>query len=199
MIKKISIGFVVLALTASCVSKKVYTDLENKYADLKKENRKLLDDGEDCTKSKNDLDLANTSLKSELDKTKLERDKLLADYTASDKTLKTLQASYKALEKNSDEALETNMNKNRELLAQLEAKQKALAAEQDRLNKLKSDLQASSTRLAELEGLMAAKDASMKKLKETLSKALNSFEGKGLTVQQKKRKSICFYGKQITI
>ena len=188
MIKKISIGFVVLALTASCVSKKVYTDLENKYADLKKENRKLLDDGEDCTKSKNDLDLANTSLKSELDKTKLERDKLLADYTASDKTLKTLQASYKALEKNSDEALETNMNKNRELLAQLEAKQKALAAEQDRLNKLKSDLQASSTRLAELEGLMAAKDASMKKLKETLSKALNSFEGKGLTVQQKNGK-----------
>ena len=47
MIKKIAIGFVVLALTASCVSKKVYTDLENKYADLKKENRKLLDDGED--------------------------------------------------------------------------------------------------------------------------------------------------------
>jgi chemotaxis protein MotB len=188
MIKKIAIGFVVLALTASCVSKKVYTDLENKYADLKKENRKLLDDGEDCTKAKNDLDLANTSLKSELDKTKLERDKLLADYTASDKNLKTLQASYKALEKNSDEALETNMNKNRELLAQLEAKQKALAAEQDRLNKLKSDLQASSTRLAELEGLMAAKDASMKKLKETLSKALNSFEGKGLTVQQKNGK-----------
>jgi chemotaxis protein MotB len=188
MIKKIAIGFVVLALTASCVSKKVYTDLENKYADLKKENRKLLDDGEDCTKAKNELDLANTSLKSELDKTKSERDKLLADYTASDKNLKTLQASYKALEKNSDEALETNMNKNRELLAQLEAKQKALAAEQDRLNKLKSDLQASSTRLAELEGLMAAKDASMKKLKETLSKALNSFEGKGLTVQQKNGK-----------
>jgi chemotaxis protein MotB len=188
MIKKIAIGFVVLALTASCVSKKVYTDLENKYADLKKENRKLLDDGEDCMKAKNELDLANTSLKSELDKTKSERDKLLADYTASDKNLKTLQASYKALEKNSDEALETNMNKNRELLAQLEAKQKALAAEQDRLNKLKSDLQASSTRLAELEGLMAAKDASMKKLKETLSKALNSFEGKGLTVQQKNGK-----------
>ena len=42
MIRKISIGLVVLALTTSCVSKKVYTDLENKYIDLKKENRKLL-------------------------------------------------------------------------------------------------------------------------------------------------------------
>ena len=188
MIKKISLALVVLAVMASCVSKKVFNDLENKYTDLKKENRKLLDDNEECTRAKNDLDLANTFLKSEWDKTKSERDKLLSDYNSADKNLKTLQASYHALEKNSDEALEANMNKNRELLAQLEAKQKALATEQDRFNKLKGDLQAKSERLAELESLMAAKDASMKKLKETLSKALNSFEGKGLTVQQKNGK-----------
>jgi chemotaxis protein MotB len=35
---------------------------------------------------------------------------------------------------------------------------------------------------------MAAKDANMRKLKETLSSALNGFEGKGLTVQQKNGK-----------
>jgi chemotaxis protein MotB len=34
--------------------------------------------------------------------------------------------------------------------------------------------------------LIAAKEATMKK-KETLSNALNSFEGKGLTVEQKKQ------------
>jgi chemotaxis protein MotB len=45
---------------------------------------------------------------------------------------------------------------------------------------------------------MAAKEASMKKLKETLSKALNSFEGKGLTVQQKTA-SLRLYGKQIVV
>ena len=188
MIKKIVLGAVVIALTVSCVSKKVYNELENKYSDLKKENRRLLDDGEDCIKAKNELDLAHTTLKSELDKTKSERDKLLSDFNSSDKNLKTLQASYNALEKNSDEALAANMNKNRELLSQLEAKQKALATEQDRFNKLKGDLQAKSERLAELEALMAAKEASMQKLKETLSKALNSFEGKGLTVQQKNGK-----------
>ena len=188
MIKKIVLGAVVIVLTVSCVSKKVYNELENKYSDLKKENRRLLDDGEDCIKAKNELDLANTTLKSELDKTKSERDKLLSDFNSADKNLKTLQASYNALEKNSDEALEANMNKNRELLSQLEAKQKALATEQDRFNKLKGDLQAKSERLAELEALMAAKEASMQKLKETLSKALNSFEGKGLTVQQKNGK-----------
>ena len=188
MIRKISIGLLVLALTTSCVSKKVYTDLENKYIDLKKENRKLLDDGEDCIKAKNDLELANTDLKSELDQTKSERDKLQADYTAASKNLKTLQASYSALEKNSDEALAANMNKNRELLAQIESKQKALATEQDRLNKLKTELDSSSKRLSELEAYIAAKDASMKKLRETLSKALNAFEGKGLTIEQKNGK-----------
>jgi chemotaxis protein MotB len=188
MIKKISVALVVLAVTSSCVSKKVFNDLENKYTELKKENRRLQDEGEDCIKAKNELDLANSSLQSELDKTKSERDKLLADYNAADKNLKTLQASYKALEKNSDEALEANMNKNRELLAQLESKQKALAAEQDRLNKMKAELDASSKRLNELESYIAAKDASMKKLKETLSKALNAFEGKGLTVEQKNGK-----------
>src|SRR5690606_14644781 len=45
--------------------------------------------------------------------------------------------------------------------------------------------ESSSKRLDELEAMMAAKDANMRKLKETLSKALNSFEGKGLTVHQK--------------
>lgn len=188
MIKKISIAVLVLTLTASCVSKKMYTELENKFAELKKENRKLQDEGEDCAKEKADLDMAYNSLKEELAKTKADRDKFLADYTATDKNLKTLQASYSALEKNSDDALKTNMDKNRELLSQLEAKQRALAAEQAKFEKIKGDLQASSARLAELEGLMAAKEASMKKLKETLSKALNSFEGKGLTVQQKNGK-----------
>jgi chemotaxis protein MotB len=45
-------------------------------------------------------------------------------------------------------------------------KGKALALEQERLSKVH--------RLQELEDLIAAKEASMKKLKETLSKALNS-------------------------
>ena len=188
MTKKIILAAAILTLTASCVSKKVYTDLENKYAELKKQNRELQDQGDDCIKAKADLDMAYASLKEELQKTKSDRDKLQSDFTSSDKNLKTLQASYTALEKNSDDALKTNMDKNRELLSQLEAKQKALAAEQARFDKLKGDLQKSSQRLAELESLMASKDASMKKLKETLSKALNSFEGKGLTVQQKNGK-----------
>jgi chemotaxis protein MotB len=185
MIKKISLGLVVLMLSTSCVSKKIYNDLENKFADLKKENRKLSDDNEDLTKVKNQLELDGAKLKSDYDKLKAEHDKLVADYAAKDKSFKTLQASYNALEKDSNDALSANINKNRELLAQLEAKEKSMAAEQDRLNKLKADLDASSKRLGELEAYIAAKDASMKKLKETLMKSLKAFDGKGLTVHEK--------------
>jgi chemotaxis protein MotB len=185
MIRKIALAFVVLSLTTSCVSKKIYQDLENKYADLKKEHNALSDENTALKTDKNQLETDKNKLQSELDKTKAERDKLAADYAATKKNLDNLKASYAALEKDSNDALEANINKNRQLLAELEAKQKALAAEQDRLNKLKKDLEASSTRLAELEKMMADKEAAMKKLKETLSKSLKAFEGKGLTVTEK--------------
>ena len=52
MIKKASIGLLVLALsTTSCVSKKIYNDLESKYADLKKENRSMADENADLLKA----------------------------------------------------------------------------------------------------------------------------------------------------
>lgn len=188
MIKKISLGLLVLSLTTSCVSKKIYADLENKFTELKKENRKLADENDELNKSKNQLGLDGENLKTELAKTKAERDKLLADYAAADKNLKTLQASYSALEKNSDESLQANMNKNRELLAQLEAKEKTLSAEKERLDKLKAELDSSAKRLSELESLIATKDAGMKKLKETLTKSLKAFDGKGLTVHEKNGK-----------
>ncbi|MDD3004377.1 OmpA family protein [Flavobacterium sp.] len=188
MIKKISVGLLLLALTTSCVSKKLYNDLENKYADLKKENREISDNNETLTQAKNNLELEKTSLQDELNKTKAQRDKYLADLTAAQNNLNNLQSSYSALEKNSDDALKTNMDKNRELLAKLEAKEKALAAEQARLNKLMADFQERSNRVAELEGVINAQGENLKKLKETLSKALNAFEGKGLTVEQKNGK-----------
>jgi chemotaxis protein MotB len=185
MIKKISLGILMLTMASSCVSKKIYTDLENKLAELKKQHRTLEDENEALKTSKNQFETENGTLKSELDKTKLERDKLAADYAATSNNLKALQSSYNALEKNSDEALKANLDKNRDLLAKLESKEKALASEKDRLNKLSADLKDRSDRVNELEGLIAAKEASLKKLKETLSKSLKAFEGKGLTVQQK--------------
>jgi chemotaxis protein MotB len=181
MIKKISLGLVVLALSTSCVSKKIYTDLENKYANLKKENRSLSDENEELLKAKNQLESDRDALKNDLSKLKSERDKLTADQKALNEKIARLQDSYNALEKNSNDALQSNLKKNRDLLAELEANGKALSIEQERLSK-------NAQRLKELEDMIAAKEATMRKLKETLSKALNGFEGKGLTVEQKNGK-----------
>nr|WP_315253652.1 OmpA family protein [uncultured Flavobacterium sp.] len=181
MIKKISIGLLILALSTSCVSKKIYNDLETKFADLKKESRAISDENAALLASKMQLESEKEALKKNLDDVNANLAKVQADYEAVKNKMKVMQDSYAALEKNSNEALEANMKKNRDLLAQLDAKAKALALEQEKLN-------ASSQRLQELEDLIVAKEASMKKLKETLSKALNGFEGKGLTVEQKNGK-----------
>ncbi len=188
MIQKIATGLLLLALTTSCVSKKIFTDLETKYADLKKEKNALSDENESLKTSKNQAELDKESLNSELKKIKAERDKLATDYNSASTNLKNLQNSYNALEKNSSESLKANLDKNRDLLTQLENKEKVIAAEQARLAKLNSDLKDRSNRVSELEGLIATKEASMKKLKETLSKSLKGFEGKGLTIEQRNGK-----------
>ncbi len=181
MIQKIAFGLLLITLSTSCVSKKIYTDLEKKYADLKKDYRTIEDENAQLIQARKQLELDRETVMAELERVKLERNKWQTDFDAASKKYAALQDSYAALEKNSNESLKANLAKNRELLEQLEAKEKSLALEQERLN-------ASSKRLNELETLIAAKEASMKKLKETLSNALNGFEGKGLTVEQKNGK-----------
>ena len=181
MIKRISVGLLIMALSTSCVSKKIYNDLESKFTDLKKENRTVEDENAELLQDKNQLELDRDALISDLNKSKSELNKWKADYASAQNRFQVLEDSYAALEKNSGDALQNNMKKNRDLLEQLDEKGKVLALEQERLSK-------SGQRLQELEDLIAAKEASMRKLKETLSKALNSFEGKGLTVEQKNGK-----------
>ncbi len=188
MLKTMSLLLVVTLLSTSCVSKKLYTDLEDKYADLKKDNRTLSDENTDLktmlNQSKNDL----AKLQMEYDKTFSERNMLQGEYDAIQSNLENLKASYDALEKNSSAAIADNSKKNRELLAQLESKEQALAAENARLENLKQQLESRSQRVAELESVIANKDAAMSKLKDAVSKALTNFEGKGLTVEQRNGK-----------
>jgi chemotaxis protein MotB len=185
MIKKLSLIALTLVLSTSCVSKKIYTDLENKYADLKKENRKISDENTELSKALTAAQNELAKLQKNYDATLAQRDKLQQDYEATKTSLDNLQKSYEALEKNSSSAIAENAKKNRELLAQLEAKEQALAAENARLEKLKKDMDLRSQRIAELESIISSKDAAMTKLKNAISKALTNFEGKGLTVEQR--------------
>ena len=185
MIKKLSLIALTLVLTTSCVSKKIYTDLEDKYATLRRENRKIIDENAELKKdlliSQNKL----SQLQRDYDNSVSRLSQLQKDYEVTKTNLDNLQQSYQALEKNSSSAIAENAKKNRELLAQLEAKEQALAAENARLQKLKQDMEARSQRILELENVIASKDAAMNKLKDAISRALTNFEGKGLTVEQR--------------
>lgn len=178
----------VLSLSTSCVSKKIYTELEDKYAELKKNYNGLEDENQGLKAFQNQAEIDLKKLREELEKLQQERKQLQSDLAATQNSLKNLQNSYAALEKNSNESLEANMKKNRELLAQLDAKEKALQQERTRLEKLQADLKDRSQRVDELEQMIANKEKSLRTLRETLSKALNNFEGKGLTVEMKNGK-----------
>ncbi|WP_223549682.1 OmpA family protein [Aestuariivivens sp. NBU2969] len=185
MIKKTLLTVLTLALVTSCVSPKVYKDLEAKYDNLKKENRKLSDENELLNSAKIAAENELKQLKAAYEEAVAQRDKLQADYNATKANYEALKDSYDALEKNSSAAIAANSQKNRELLAQLEAKEQALAAENARLEKLKRELEDRSNRVAELESVIAAKDEAMSALKDAISRALTDFEGKGLTVEQR--------------
>ena len=185
MFKRISLLVLSITLITSCVSPKVYKDLEDKYANLKRENKKLSSDYDDLLKLKNEAQNSLSKLQGQYDEAVAQLDKLQSDYNATKSSLDNLKASYDALEKNSSSEIAKNAQKNRELLAQLEAKEQALAAENERLKNLKKELDARSNRVQELESVIAAKDAKMNRLKDALSRALTNFEGKGLTVEQR--------------
>jgi len=127
MIKKISLSVLALILMTSCVSSKVYEDLEAKYTDLKKENKTLKDENNELLAAKNKAENDLKSLQKQYDEAASSRDKLASELAALQNTYDNLKSSYDALEENSSSAIEANLKKNRELLAQLEAKNWSLS------------------------------------------------------------------------
>lgn len=175
----------VIGAMSSCVSSKVYNDLQSRYDALKGEKEELLSENQGLDGANNDLENKLNSLQGKYDTLLAERNQLRQDYDAAKSNLDNLKASYEALEENSSAAISANVEKNKELLKQLEAKERALAEERSALETLKRTLDERSERVDELEGLIAAKDEAMNKLKDAISSALLDFEGKGLTVEQR--------------
>lgn len=190
--KKLLIILLATSTLTSCVPAKKFKDLEARYSRLRKDNRNLSDKLKDADNmiDQNEIDLNN--LQKDRDALFSKVEKLENDYASAKANLEQLQASYDALQSNSSAMIAENSKKNRELLAELESKRKdltdkttALEAERKRLEQLQKDLADRSARVDELEGVIAAKDAKMRALKESISKALTDFEGKGLTVEQR--------------
>ena len=188
MFKKITLSILTAALAVSCVSKKVFVDLEDKYNQLKDEKKELLvqNDELQLNKNKNDdyikkLEAKQTDLLQKNKASQREADALRNSYIELKKT-------YDMLASKSSTALEQNAVENRKLLSQLDEKETKLMEEGARLRKLEGELSARSSRIDELEKLIAEKEAAMQDLKNTVANALKGFEGKGLTIVNKNGK-----------
>ena len=180
---KIVFGLLLTGLLTSCVSSKIYDDLKNKYDLLTLENESLMSQLDASGGNEDIYTVAN--LRKEIEKLTSEKSRLAMELAASESNYDRLKSSYDALEANSSSALSENLERNRNLLIQLEERENALALESARLEKLKKDLAARSRRVEELEGIIASKDAKMNALKNAISAALTNFEGNGLTVEQR--------------
>ena len=172
-------------MLTSCVSSKVYKDLESRFDELKEERAQLADENYDLQKENNKLNNEKIGLNKSLEELKAERDRLQQEYAATKKSLAGLRASYDALEQQSSAAISENAKRNRDLLADLEQQERVLDQKRMELEALRKQMQSQAGRVAELEGVLAAKEQAMRNLKEAISKALLDFEGNGLTVEQR--------------
>jgi chemotaxis protein MotB len=168
----------ILPLCTSCVSSKIFNEIESRYATLKGENTSLETAHKQLIKNYDSLRYHYGELVGQYEK----QSQLLATTSG---TLATLKDAYVALEQNSNEALQASIEKNRGLLEEIQIKEGELLSERTRLDSLKRELSSRIARVEELEGLVADKEALMSALKTALTDALVSFKGNGLSVEQR--------------
>jgi chemotaxis protein MotB len=173
---------------SSCVSKKVYEDLERKYNRLTNSNSELIDQNESLVAERNALQTDLKNLESSIRDLNDRKLGLEQEYQAAQDRLDKLIASYDALQSESASELTEKATTIRQLLKELEEKEAQLETENSRLQKLQVELNERSQTIAELQDLIAAKEAKMNALKNAVSNALKGFEGKGLTVTHKNGK-----------
>ena len=168
----------ILPLCTSCVSSKIFNEIESRYATLKGENAVLETEHDQLIKNYDSLRYHYGELVGQYEK----QSQMLATTSG---TLATLQDAYTALEQNSNEALQASIEKNRGLLEEIQIKEGELLSERTRLDSLRNELSSRISRVEELEGLIADKEALMSTLKNALADALVSFKGNGLSVEQR--------------
>jgi len=188
MLKKTAILFIIAITLNSCVSKKIYQELETKFNNLRSSNSELIEEKDNLLAAKKTLEADLEKLNSDYDALKTEKEILDTELISLQNRYKNLDESYNALSSQSSKKLAEQSQKNQELLLQLEEKERKLAIESARLEKLQSELAERSNQINELQGLIDAKEAQMQQLKNAISSALLNFEGKGLTVVQKNGK-----------
>jgi chemotaxis protein MotB len=188
MFKQITFLIVISLFFSSCVSKKVYQELETKFNKLRSSNAELIQEKDELLAAKKLLEADFDKLNKEYDDLKVQHKLLNEEHESLQNKFDNLEESYRVLSNQSSSELMEQARKNEDLLAKLEEKENSLADERARLEKLQKELAARSEQIDELQRLISAKENQMQQLKNAISKALHNFEGKGLTVEHKNGK-----------
>ena len=160
--KKITAFIVILLCLNSCVSNRVFNDLESRYAQLKDNFNRQTKSIENLNTEIKDLTKKFVTLKETLEITE---DSL----NQKQQKLEQLESSLDLLKQNSETELKERIAENEALMEKIAERENELA---DRM-----------ARVDELEGLITRQQEAMRNLKEKLSDALLNFEDKGLTVE----------------
>jgi chemotaxis protein MotB len=179
-------------LFTGCVTLKQFDELQSDFDKIQNENQKLTLGGQD-----GEIDRREMAGRIEV----LERSQLslASDTTRIGRALRQSIDEIERLEELNDvltsesSARMTAINEeNRALLTDLSRTRSELQQQEDALNELRSNLEVRekelserSQRIAELEGLLAARDAAAEALRSQLAQALLGFADKGLSVEQR--------------
>ena len=151
----------------SCVSTKVFNDLESRYAKIKIAANAYEKSRDSLLQAKTLLDSKYQEQKTSLSQTKSKLEKAL-------ETQSEWEKKYALLKENSEEKIQNKIAENNALLKEIALR--------------KTELQSRGERVDQLEQMIQNQQNALQTLKESISNALLNFEGKGLTVEQRSGK-----------
>lgn len=193
--KKFVLFALILSTSLSCVSSKVFKDLQGKFADLEAENADLRKGRDEAQASGEVVGNRLTNLQSELEGLRAKSAESQTALENLNNRYQDLNRSYEYLLDNNNDLLASNQEENRKLVekltklqADLAIKEDSLKTENDRLQKLGVAIQSREARIFELESAMSRKDSTVEMVRLRLKNALLNFEGKGLTVEEREGK-----------
>ena len=152
---------------SSCVSTKVFNDLESRYSEMKIQRYKLQNSQDSLQQSWDRLNNNWNKTKSYLNRS---RDSVILGLGE----IKILKEEFALLMENSNFKIQKSISKNNSLLREIALKETELYSRSERVN--------------QLEKIIDDQKQALNDLKEQLSDALLNFEGKGLTVEQRNGK-----------
>jgi chemotaxis protein MotB len=185
--KNLLISLSALFLMSSCVSSKMYNELEAKKKECDARSEEL---------SAGNLALTtrNAELENMLNDLRGSANELAADTARLGTDIRNLRADYNKMVGRYDEMMKTNVDGTinseaaRQLIRDLQKTRESLILREDELRKKEAALNQKSARVVELERMLNAKDSTMQALKNNLVNALIGYKDKGMTVEMKNGK-----------